>query len=114
LEILDGLLDQAIQKEDPAQRGVSVAQEVTSSSISLQTKRNLWKKYDSKCSYKDPRTGKKCNSSYFLEIEHITPKAKGGTNNIENLKLYCRAHNQLSAIQQFGFGHMDKYINPPS
>jgi hypothetical protein len=41
--------------------------------------------------------GKRCESKQFLEIDHIVPLAKGGSNEFQNLRIYCRAHNQLSA-----------------
>jgi 5-methylcytosine-specific restriction endonuclease McrA len=79
--------------------------------IPREIKRRIWQKYNSQCAYINPKTGQKCSSRYFLEIEHVQPTAKGGSSHEENLKLYCRAHNQFSAIQQFGFAHMDKFIN---
>jgi 5-methylcytosine-specific restriction endonuclease McrA len=41
--------------------------------------------------------GKRCESKHFLEIDHIVPLARGGSNEFQNLRIYCRAHNQLSA-----------------
>ena len=40
-------------------------------------------------------TGQACNSKKFLEIDHIQPKSRGGTNSIENLQLLCDTHNRL-------------------
>lgn len=52
-----------------------------------------------------------CDERHFLELEHIKPYAKGGGHEIENLKLYCKAHNQRAAIHLFGQRHMDQFIN---
>jgi len=41
--------------------------------------------------------GKRCESKHFLEIDHIVPLARGGSNEFQNLRIYCRAHNQLAA-----------------
>ena len=49
------------------------------------------------CEFVSRVTGRKCLAKHFLEIEHIRPLAKGGTNHVSNLRLYCRAHNQLVA-----------------
>jgi 5-methylcytosine-specific restriction endonuclease McrA len=57
------------------------------------------------CEYISPLTRKRCESKHFLEIEHIIPVTKGGSNAPENLRLYCKSHNQLAAklwgISQF-------------
>jgi 5-methylcytosine-specific restriction endonuclease McrA len=41
--------------------------------------------------------GRRCESKHFLEIDHIFPLALGGSNEFKNLRMCCRAHNQLSA-----------------
>jgi len=52
-----------------------------------------------------------CGSHYALEIDHIVPRAKGGTTTIENLRLLCRSCNQRAAINEFGQLRMDQFIN---
>jgi hypothetical protein len=48
--------------------------------------------------------GKRCNSTWDLEIHHDgTPYAHGGGHDINNLKLLCAAHNILEA------GHLPQY-----
>ncbi|WP_374075670.1 HNH endonuclease [Bdellovibrio bacteriovorus] len=65
--------------------------------ISLHTRRALLNKAHHRCEYQDPKNGKKCSSGYLLEIDHIRPVALGGTNEISNLRVLCRAHNALAA-----------------
>lgn len=60
-------------------------------------RRTIWGKAGSRCSFVDKQTQKRCESTHLLEIEHIHPRAQGGTNQLENLTLLCRAHNQLRA-----------------
>lgn len=43
-----------------------------------------------------------CGSTYALQIDHIWPRAKGGTDHPSNLRVLCRACNQRSAIKHFG------------
>lgn len=60
--------------------------------------RQVWTRDRSRCSWLSPRTGERCKSSYFIEIDHIRPVAEGGGNSFDNLRLLCRAHNQRRAI----------------
>jgi len=53
------------------------------------------------CSYTAP-DGRRCRSTAFLEIDHKIAWAKGGTDSIRNLRVLCRAHNQLLAEREFG------------
>jgi hypothetical protein len=46
--------------------------------------------------------GRRCDARAFLELDHIEPRARGGSDTLENLRVRCRAHNQLWAEQAFG------------
>jgi 5-methylcytosine-specific restriction endonuclease McrA len=46
--------------------------------------------------------GKRCNSTYQLEIHHLDPFAKGGPATLDNLQLRCHPHNQLHAREELG------------
>jgi len=50
-----------------------------------------------RCEFVSQANGKRCESKHFLETEHRIPVAQGGTNEIRNLRLYCRSHNGLAA-----------------
>ncbi|HYQ04972.1 MAG TPA: HNH endonuclease signature motif containing protein [Polyangiaceae bacterium] len=58
------------------------------------------------CSYLSPE-GRRCSARRCLELDHIEPLAAGGADTIENLRLRCRAHNQLYARQYFGKARVD-------
>ncbi len=49
---------------------------------------------DRVCQWVDPKTGRKCQSHHLLEIDHIKARWIGGGNEIENLRVLCRSHNQ--------------------
>jgi len=53
------------------------------------------------CSYVSP-DGRRCSARRCLELDHVDPRAVGGENTIENLRLRCRAHNQRYARQYYG------------
>jgi hypothetical protein len=61
------------------------------------------------CEYVDPVTKQRCNSTHNLQVDHIIPKAKGGTNQLSNLRCLCRQHNLHAAEQIFGREHMIKF-----
>jgi hypothetical protein len=52
-----------------------------------------------------------CSSTYALEVDHIQPKAFGGSDEPENFRLLCRSCNQRKAVQSFGIKKMDQYLN---
>ncbi len=53
------------------------------------------------CSFEGPG-GVKCASTHDLEIDHIQPLAKGGSNEPSNLRVLCARHNRLMAERHFG------------
>lgn len=65
--------------------------------ISIHTKRDLLIKGNHCCEFVNPETQKKCQSKFYLEIDHIYPLALGGSNSTENLRVLCRTHNSLAA-----------------
>jgi 5-methylcytosine-specific restriction endonuclease McrA len=51
-----------------------------------------------------------------LEVEHITPKSRGGTNRVSNLTLACRTCNQKKGSQtatEFGYPNIQKQAKCP-
>lgn len=40
------------------------------------------------------KTGRRCNSTRFLQLDHIHPFSRGGANTAENLRWMCGAHNR--------------------
>lgn len=46
--------------------------------------------------------GKRCDETIRLHVDHIKPVARGGTNDIANLRLLCARHNQLQAEKILG------------
>ena len=61
------------------------------------------------CSYVGP-TGKRCGSTWQLELHHIRPFSIGGEHSVENLALRCRTHNLLEAQQVFGREKIDQFV----
>lgn len=56
------------------------------------TKKYIFRR-DQVCQHKH-KDGTICGSRYQLELDHIQPRFADGDNQIENLRLLCRVHNQ--------------------
>jgi len=59
-------------------------------------------KFDHLCAYR--RDGSPCEA--HLEVEHIIPRSRGGSNRVSNLTIACRKHNQEkgdATAAEYGF-----------
>ncbi|AKU99154.1 hypothetical protein AKJ09_05818 [Labilithrix luteola] len=54
--------------------------------------------------------GQRCSARSFLELDHVTPRALGGSGEAENLRVFCRAHNHDAAERVFGRAHVEARI----
>ena len=69
--------------------------------IARATRREVAARDASCCSFVS-KEGKRCESRAFLQFHHHEAWAEGGADSAENLSLFCAAHNQLLAEQEFG------------
>jgi 5-methylcytosine-specific restriction endonuclease McrA len=72
-----------------------------SRAIPLNTRRAVLQRDKYQCSY-CAADGTQCRERVGLEIDHIKPFALGGTHEIDNLRVVCKAHNGFFAEQVFG------------
>ena len=49
---------------------------------------------ESACEFVEPNSGRRCSSSFQLQLDHIVPHSQGGTNDAASLRLFCAAHNR--------------------
>lgn len=70
--------------------------------IAIEKRRSVFIKAHEQCEYRDPVSGRRCDSTHQLEIDHIRPVALGGDDSSDNLRLLCRAHNQHAARRLLG------------
>lgn len=82
--------------------------------ISAAVRREIWRKAEGKCTFVNGENHQRCNSIFQLEVDHIIPQALGGTSEIENLRLVCRAHNILYARAEFGDEFMNQFSKKPT
>src|SRR5262245_23024276 len=61
----------------------------------------VWQRDRGRCTFVG-ENGHACESRRHLEFDHVMPVARGGESTVANLRLRCRAHNQLEAERAFG------------
>ena len=78
-------------------------------SLSRATRRTVFERDGERCTFTDA-DGHRCPATTWLEIDHVVSRAHGGTNEPGNLRVRCRAHNQLHAEQTFSKVHVERKI----
>src|SRR5579859_2511646 len=70
-------------------------------SVPRATRRAVFERDGERCTFTDA-DGRRCSATTWLELDHVDPRACGGTSELENLRVRCRAHNLLHAERTFG------------
>nr|WP_041448527.1 HNH endonuclease [Anaeromyxobacter sp. Fw109-5] len=78
------------------------------STIPAIVRREVWKRDGGRCAWVAP-DGRRCNSRWQLELDHIHPQALGGPSTVDNLRVACKSHNMLHAERTYGREHMDRF-----
>jgi hypothetical protein len=97
-EIIAYALEFLLEKKDPLRRARSVSEPTSL----VGKKREALQKGEGRCSYVNPQTKERCTSRYQIQVDHIRPKALGGSDELANFRLLCRQHNLLEAEKYFG------------
>jgi 5-methylcytosine-specific restriction enzyme A len=63
--------------------------------------REVYRKYEGRCEC--------CHSKWHLEVDHIIPVARGGSDELTNLRLLCPSCNRRAAIETLGLAKMEEY-----
>ncbi|HET6349023.1 MAG TPA: HNH endonuclease signature motif containing protein [Candidatus Krumholzibacteria bacterium] len=117
-QLIDFMADYVIQREDPAlreaRRKARAAQPVEPTrraavtpaarsprQIPARVRDQVFLRDKQQCTYVGPN-GKRCASTHVLQIDHITPVARGGASTANNLRLLCAYHNRLEAERLMG------------
>jgi hypothetical protein len=79
--------------------------------ITKAIKREVFERDGGVCTFEDAQ-GHRCTERKGLEYDHIVPHARGGPGTVDNLRLRCRAHNQLHAEACFG-AQRQRWATPP-
>ena len=103
-ELLHLLCDRMLDQKLPSAPKVKSMPKASVKPLSrAEIYRMVWLRDQARCT--------KCHSIYNLEVDHINPRGMGGEESFENLRLLCRSCNQRAAIQFYGQGKMDVYLN---
>ncbi len=73
--------------------------------IPASEKRKVLLREQNGCTFRDSKSGRICGSRHGLQFEHIVPFSQGGSNQAENLTLFCGAHNRYQA-ERMGLGRV--------
>lgn len=111
---LAGLLEQAVdlllakiekQRHAATDRPRTTPGTAKARGISAATRREVYKRDEFRCTFVST-SGHRCQATGYLELDHIQPRARGGGNGPENLRVRCHAHNQMGARDDFGAEHV--------
>ncbi|MGZ3688154.1 MAG: DUF222 domain-containing protein [Bdellovibrionota bacterium] len=96
-ELLGMLSEEFLKKHAPERQTprITPPAECRTRYIKRADKSDLHRQSESSCSFVDEKSGRRCGSRHFVQIDHIEPFALGGPSERTNLRLLCHAHNQL-------------------
>ncbi|WP_413294929.1 HNH endonuclease [Bdellovibrio sp. HCB185ZH] len=58
------------------------------------------------CQYVDHKTGRRCHSTWKLQLDHKQSRWAGGSDDIQNLQWLCAGHNKLKYRQETGLRYI--------
>jgi 5-methylcytosine-specific restriction endonuclease McrA len=79
------------------------------SPISRATRRAVFERDGERCTFTDAH-GHRCPATTWLELDHVIARARGGADEVGNLRVRCRAHNALHAERTFGKEHVERKV----
>jgi 5-methylcytosine-specific restriction endonuclease McrA len=107
--VFEWLKQLGLEKLDPARKEARIAKRAKQRDTAVQRHkdvasrrrdysesdlRKLRIQHQGKCQHTDPRTGRKCESTAYIDIDHKIPLSAGGKDVLANLTLACASHNR--------------------
>jgi len=68
--------------------------------VPVDVRRAVWERDGERCAYVSS-AGRRCGSTYQLELHHVDPFGVGGSTTVENLTVRCRQHNAFHAERDY-------------
>jgi len=113
-QVFELAMDYFIEKRDPIARtrvrrkdskeneAATVIRALTRSRhVPAAVREAVFTRDDGRCTYVG-FSGKRCNSTDALQIDHVEPFSRGGLSALSNLRLLCAHHNRLEAERLLG------------
>lgn len=99
------------QVSKPRERRNSVAAPRKSDSrhIPHDVRRKVFARDGARCTFFSA-DGKRCEQRGGLELHHEQPFGKGGQPTVDNIRVVCRAHNQLLAERDYGRAYVQQRV----
>ena len=76
--------------------------------VPAHVRRAVWERDGGRCQW-PLEGGGTCGSTHQVELDHVTPRGRGGPSTIGNTRCLCRFHNDLAARQAYGDDWMDRF-----
>lgn len=115
-DVFGGAIRALLDKIDPEKRkrrrdrGRRLLAGARSRHIPAAIKDEVWDRDGGRCVYESP-DGRACGARANLEFDHVRPWALGGgSGDAANIRLLCRAHNDLEARKAFGGALVDAAV----
>jgi hypothetical protein len=109
---LDLLLDRDRKRKglvaNPRPAPVEAPAEPGASYVPAAVRREVWQRDQGRCQWKLD-SGGICGSRLRVEIDHVNLKCRGARPVAAELRVLCRAHNDLAAREALGDAVMDRY-----
>ena len=113
-EVIDRALDELIRKLEKQKFAQTDKPRISNDRkasngryVPAEVKRTVAQRDGRQCTFV-AESGKRCQARSRLEFDHILEVARGGRSTVENVRLRCRAHNQLTAERTFGAEFMER------
>src|SRR6266568_3172685 len=105
---LDLLLDRHAKRKGLVEKPRREPPPAKPDHVPAHVKRAVWKRDGGRCQW-PVQGGGICGSTHQVELDHVTPRGRGGPPTVENTRCLCKFHNQLAARQVYGDTWMDRF-----
>jgi len=98
----------------PAPKGTEILRTPRTRHVPAAVRNSVVARAEGRCEWVDPASGRRCESRHRLELDHLTPFARGGEHRVDGIRAICSQHNRLAAIESFGPEVMGRYLRRDS